>query len=249
MAHAHVMDRACHQFLAGARLALHQHWRHAARDLFHQGAHVAHGHRVAGHARQRVAPCSSLRQRRRCDDDGRRPGRRCARGTGWPVLGGQLVGLDRRSARCRAPECRSDHAAEQLEVHRLGEVVVGACLQRLDRAFRRAVGGDHDRLLAPSGFLQAAQEVEPAAVGQPHVGDHGAEGPVLELQPGFLDRAGNLDVVALAQQRQLVERAQIGLVVDDQQAEVGCGAHDIRWSRAWSSASEARCIETLNSLP
>src|SRR5204863_79425 len=36
-------------------------------------------------------------------------------------------------------------------------------------------------------------------------------------------RGGRLDVVAFAQQRQLVERSQVRLVVDDQQAEMGRG--------------------------
>ena len=127
----------------------------------------------------------------------------------------------------RAAERRGDDAAELLQVDRLGQVVVGAGLERLDRVLGRAVGGDDDRLLAPAGLLEPLQQVEAGAVGQAHVGDDGAVGAVLQVQQRFLDRAGGLDVVALAQQRQLVQRAQVGLVVDDEQAEVRGGGHGV----------------------
>ena len=52
------------------------------------------------------------------------------------------------------------------------------------------------------------------------------------MQQRFLDRAGGLEVVALAQQRQLVERAQVGLVVDDEQAEMRGSGHEVRCRRA-----------------
>jgi hypothetical protein len=41
------------------------------------------------------------------------------------------------------------------------------------------------------------------------------------MRSGLAHTARSLDVVALTQQRQLVERAQVGLVINDQQAEVG----------------------------
>ena len=163
-----------------------------------------------------------------------RGGGRPARGA--PLSEGKRSGCTVGAGRCGTPERRSDHAAKELQVHRLGEVVIGTGLQRLDRALRRAVGGDDDCLLAPSGLLQAAQQVEAATVGQPHVGDDGTEGAVAQLRPCVLDAAGGFNVVAFAQQGQLVESAQVRLVVDDQQAEVGRRAHQCtlraaRWTQ------------------
>src|SRR5690606_18656461 len=97
---------------------------------------------------------------------------------------------------------------------------IGTRLQRLHRVLGRAVGGDDDGALAPAGVFQVAQQVQASAVGQAHVGDDGAVDAVLEVQQRVLDGGGGLDVVALAQQGQLVQRAQVGFVVDDEQAEV-----------------------------
>ena len=76
--------------------------------------------------------------------------------------------------------------------------------------------------------LEPAQHVQAAAVGQAHVGDDRAVGAVLQMQQRLLHRAGGVHVVALAQQGQLVERAQVGLVVDDEQAEMRCGGHPVK---------------------
>ena len=79
----------------------------------------------------------------------------------------------------------------------------------------------------------------PGAVGQAHVGDDGAVGAVLaDAAAPPATRAGGVDVVALAQQRQLVERAQVGLVVDDEQAEVRGSGH--RGERAIAVRQSAR---------
>ena len=143
------------------------------------------------------------------------------------LLRRQARRVDRRPA-AAAAERRGDDAAELLQVDRLGEVVVGAGLERLDRVLGRAVGGDDDRLLAPAVLLEPVEHVEAGAVGQAHVGDDGAVGPVLEMEQRFLHRAGGVEVVALAQQGQLVQRPQVGLVVDDEQAEVRGGGHEVR---------------------
>ena len=218
-AHADLVDRARDQFLAGAGLAGHQHRRHAARDLLDQRAHLLHRRRKAGHARQRLA-------HRRGGRRGGAPAAAPRRGRRRsPKAGSPARPSDRRAA---AAERRGDDGAELLQVDRLGQVVVGAGLQRLDRVLGRAVGGDDDRLLAPAALFEPAQHVQAGAVGQPHVGDDGAVGPVLQVQQRLLHRARGLDVVALAQQRQLVERAQVGFVVDDQQAEVRSVGHPVR---------------------
>ena len=197
-----VVDGARHQFLAGARLAVHQHRRHAAPDLFHQAAHLHHGRRVAQQPLQRAAPRRRAAHRR---------GSRHSRGR-------------RACAPRRAPQGRGHDGAKLPQVHRFGEVVVGAGLERLDSVFRRPVGGDDDRLFAPCSFVDASQQIQPGAVGQAHVGDHeliATRPALLQQRPAFLDRGRALDVVALAQQCQFVQRAQVGLVVDNEQAGAG----------------------------
>ena len=56
----------------------------------------------------------------------------------------------------------------------------------------------------------------------------------LQLLPGFGQRAGRLHPVAFAQQRELVERAQVRLVVDDQ---------DLRRRGGWTAASGGYCVK------
>ena len=65
---------------------------------------------------------------------------------------------------------------------------------------------------------QALQQLQPQAVRQAHVGDDGVELLAVQLLPGLSQRAGGIDAVTLAQQCELVQRAQVRLVVDDQDA-------------------------------
>ena len=223
---ADLMDRAGHQLLAGAGLAVHQHRRHAARHLGHQLAHLAHHRRAARQALQRSD-------------------RRCRHGGGHRRHGG--------TRRRRHPPQRGGHdAAELAQVDRLGQIVEGTGLERQHRVLGRAVGGDDQRLLGPAGLLEPAQQLQPVAVGQPHVGDDRIEAGGLQQRPGLLDAGRRLDVVALAQQRQLVEGAQIGLVVDDQQARRGSNWGRIHEAAAGSvvtpEASATRGMVTTKTL-
>jgi hypothetical protein len=109
----------------------------------------------------------------------------------------------------------SDHGTELLQVDRLREVVERARLERLDRVFRRAVGRHHHAALAALVLLDAVDDLHALSVGQAHVGDHRIEARGLQVLPGFGHAARGLDAIALAQQRQLIQRAQVGLVVDD----------------------------------
>ena len=208
------VDGARHQFLAGARLAAHQHRRHAARHLLHQRAHLLHGRRVAGQPAERLARRRGRRRRGRAVAAAAPAARPCC--SDGRVDGTTVGPLPLR------PSAEATTARNCLQVDRLGEVVEGAGLERLDRVLGRAVGRHHD---APSraGRLARAccSRSRPDAVGQAHVGDDGARSVrSFRCSSASATRAGGLDVVALAQQGQLVQRAQVGLVVDDEQAEV-----------------------------
>jgi hypothetical protein len=93
-----LVDGARHQFLAGARFAVQQHRRHAARDLADQRAHLLHGGRVAGQplqgsdrrlrpgvrggARRRVAPAAAAAAGSRPSAEAT-TARNCRRSTGF----------------------------------------------------------------------------------------------------------------------------------------------------------------------
>jgi hypothetical protein len=101
-------------------------------------------------------------------------------------------------------------ATELLEVHRLGEVVEGARLERLHRVLGRAVGGHHDAAFRALLRDHALQQVQAQAVRQPHVGDHRVEALLLHQLAGFAQRARGFHAVALAQQRELIQGAEVG---------------------------------------
>jgi len=162
--------------------------------------------------------------------------------------------MPRQHGRCHG-------STELAQIDRLGQVVIGTGLERLHGVLRRAVGGDDDGLFVASAFIDAAQQIQSRAIGQAHVGDDElvAAGPtLLQQRPGFLDAARAVDVVAFAQQRQLVQGAQIGLVVDNQQAgarqeeapgRTGSQAQPrSSGSTGWDSAVVARRSVTTNSL-
>ena len=47
------------------------------------------------------------------------------------------------------------------------------------------------------------------------------------MEQRLLHGAGGVEVVTFAQERQLIERAQVGFVVDDEKAEVRGGGHPV----------------------
>ncbi|TSE28204.1 hypothetical protein Tther_02253 [Tepidimonas thermarum] len=81
----------------------------------------------------------------------------------------------------------------------------------------RAIGGDDDDALGSLLARQVAQQLQPAAIGQPHVGQQRAVAPLRQARarlrqvPDGIHRQPDLD------QRQLVELPQVGLVLDDEQ--------------------------------
>ena len=77
--------------------------------------------------------------------------------------------------------------------------------------------------IVAASVLDAMQELHAQAVGQAHVGDHRVEALRLQQLPRFCHRPGGFHAVALAQQRQFVERAQVRFVVDNKDLGRACG--------------------------
>ena len=111
------------------------------------------------------------------------------------------------------------------EMERLGEVVVGAMLHRLDGGLDAAVGGEHDGFELRLTFLELLQELD--AVHARHVqveqGDVAAGRQHLQC---FFAGAGRRDVQALLLKALAKRLPQLLVVIDDQQADGGVrGCH------------------------
>ena len=204
------MQCPCHQFLAGARLARNEHRRHAARDFGNPLLDHAHGHRIPHQALQRRLP-----------DALHRVGTAAVGAHARGIAGGMAAPRDGLVS--GPQDGRRHHGAKLLDVHRLGEIVEGAGLQRLDRVLRRAVSRDHDTTFGPLLFAQPVQQADAQTIGQPHVGDDHVETLPRQMLPGIVQVADALNVIALAQQRQFVQGTQIGLVVHDQNLRIAQG--------------------------
>jgi hypothetical protein len=109
MAMAAGVHGACHQLLAGARLAVHQHRRHAARHLGDAPLDRAHDRRLAHQARQRLPARRLVVRRERRRSIGRRQRRR-------------------RRHRLGRLQGRLHDGAKLPQIDRLGQVVEGPAL-------------------------------------------------------------------------------------------------------------------------
>ena len=116
------------------------------------------------------------------------------------------------------------HQPELLQIDRLGQVIEGAAAQRLDSVFGGTVGRHDHAAFAPLLVAQVLQQFHAKAVGQAHVADHHVKAQGLQLLAGLLQGGGGFYAVALAQQGQLVEGAQVGLIVNNQDGG-GRGIH------------------------
>ncbi len=225
------MQGARRKLLAGAGLSTHQHRRHAPRDLANTLLDGPHGRRVTDQPLERTA-CVS---------------------TAFSGLRGPAVARPRRPRGGRALDGRRHHGTKLLQVYRFGQVVECTRLQSLHRVLGRPVGRHHDAALGSLLSLQAPQQLEPKAVGQPHVRDDGVELPRVEQAACFGQVGGSLHPVALTQQGEFVQCAQIGLVVNDQHmGRSGVSGHQepivANDGAAACSAVSARKA-TKNSLP
>lgn len=111
---------------------------------------------------------------------------------------------------------RCHYRAQLLELNRLAQVIECACAQGFDSIFRRTVGGDHHAPLTAAALLQLLQDFHAQPIGQAHVSEYNIEAGIAQFVARLLQAFGRFDRVALAQQSQLVEQAQVGFIVNDQ---------------------------------
>ena len=102
------------------------------------------------------------------------------------------------------------------EVERLGDEVERAELERADGGLDVAVRRDHGHRDPGAVRLDPLDELEPVAVGQPHVGQHEVVAFATEAFHGGREVPRGDDVDLHAAERDREQFADVRLVVDDQ---------------------------------
>jgi hypothetical protein len=105
-----------------------------------------------------------------------------------------------------------------LEINRLLQVVEGAQLHRLDRAFDRAMGGHDDHRHRRVEFADPAQQVDAAHPGQAHVGEDHVRPQLLEHAERTLGVSGNLGLVPRLGKESPNRARERPLVIHDENA-------------------------------
>jgi hypothetical protein len=114
----------------------------------------------------------------------------------------------------------ADAAAQLGQAERLGDVVVGAGLEALHRVGLAVERGEHDdRDHVALGAQLARDVVARRPRPQRDVEQHHVEAVLRRVRERLLAVGHRGDVVALARERALDQRAEVRLVVDDQDLE------------------------------
>src|SRR5690606_36724056 len=193
-----LVDRSCHQLLAGPRLASDQHRRGRRRDPLDQVVHATQRGGLANDPR--LAALGHLPAKL---------------GDLAPQLGIPLRLLDRQE--------------QDVGPDRLGDVIEGAQLHRLDRRIRGVVAGHHDELTVRLQAPPRRQHVTPPYVRQVDVEEHDVEELALERPQRLHPRRRDLDRVARSLQHEDDEAPGAFVVFDEEQATpirgLGYGRH------------------------
>ena len=182
------MNRARDQFLAGAGFAGDQHARIGARDFFHDAEDRFDRVALADDALEAVLLAQFLAQK--------------------SVLAEQRLAFERVA----------HHLFQMVVGERLGDVVVSALVQRLDRRLDAGVGGDDNSHHLGIEVAHLAQQIESAAAaGQVEVENREVDFLFFKnVQRDFRRRRFD-DFVALAARELHDDRAHQRFVFDDQQ--------------------------------
>ncbi len=110
-----------------------------------------------------------------------------------------------------------------VDVERLGDVVVGAVLHRLDGGRGPAEGGHHDDLELRVLALELAEYADPVLVGELDIHHHEVGQVLGDLLDRLRAALAELDRVALFAQEVLEQGADIGFVIDDEHGPLRIG--------------------------
>ena len=137
-----LMNRLGDELRAGARLARHEHGRVRRSRLFHPLIDLPHLGAVAGHRAERAVLAQLTPERLHL------------------------------AQRLEARHDLVEQNLQALDVHGLGQVVVGAFLHRLDRRFDRALRRQQQRRDVGALRLQRAKKAEAVEPWHHEIGDH-----------------------------------------------------------------------------
>ena len=143
------------------------------------------------------------------------------------ALGRALAELQAKGADLRAHvgvlEDAPQGGEQVVDVERLGDVVVGAVLHRLDGGRGAAEGGHHDDLELGVLALQLAEDADPVLVGQLDIHHHEVGQVLGDLLDAPRRRSCRADRVALFVQEVGEQGADIGFVIDDEHGPLRIG--------------------------
>jgi hypothetical protein len=163
----------------------------------------------------------------------------CARPAAPAVQEHHAVGEPRQRIDAPRRHLRPDARQRDVEVDRLGHVVVGAELERLDHVLVAVLGGDHDdrQVDERAGLAHLAQRLDAAHPRHHHVEQHGVDAVRVDQLERARPALGGEDRVALARQAARERVAVHLLVVDEEQR----GVHRVHEGpfAAWRSRSAA----------
>jgi hypothetical protein len=120
-------------------------------------------------------------------------------------------------------------------LERLGDVVVGAALHRLERHVERAERRHHDHRRAQPALADLVDQRQPVELRHPDVREHHVVGAASQLRERLLRRAHRGRLVALAREQHHQHVAQPLFVVDDEHL-ARCGARCLRGQGIESSS-------------
>ena len=192
------VDRAGDQLLAGAGLAQHQHRRLRRRDPRQRLHHLDDGGTVPHQRGPRRLAC--LRARAAAPPSRRRPASR------------------------RRPSERASVSRKRGQVVRLADEVVRAGPDRFARRRGVAEGGEHQHQRAGIALAEDPQQVEPALLRHPQVGEHRVERTdLVHLRERFVRRERRHHDVGLALEHFGEQAAGLLVVVHQQQSRRDLG--------------------------
>ena len=145
-----------------------------------------------------------------------------------------------------ALECLPDEVQDLVRRERLGDVVVGAPLDGVDRGLDAALPGDHDDLDAGPLAANAVEQLEPADARQGEVGEHQVGLLPLELRDRVDGVGDGNHAVALGAQRVAQRLAHGGVVIDDEDSRLGGHGCPSVLDRRFVRRPEALCREILH---
>ena len=123
---------------------------------------------------------------------------------------------------------RADACQNLLEMKGLGDIVVGTGVEALDLVAPAVARGENEDRHGPAGPSPSLEHRDAVHLGQADVEDDGVVGLAFAEEVSLLAVEGTIDHVARVSERGRELPVEIGIVLDDEETQVGCS----HWARA-----------------